>query len=174
MARRRIPRPVRKRRTREHVIADLAVHHVEGHILRCGFTAERVVHDYGADLTMRTYNVNGEIEPDVVLFQLKATDHSKRAANAAAVLFRLDRVDLDWWLAETFPVILVVYDAQADVGFWLYVQGHFAKMKKVLASRAASVTVRIPLTYVVNQAAIRQIAAIKADIQARMKGARHA
>jgi hypothetical protein len=40
----------RKTRTREHVIADLAVNHVERQVLLCGFTLERIVHDYGLDL----------------------------------------------------------------------------------------------------------------------------
>ena len=34
---------VRKCRTREHVIADLSVHHVEGHVLRCGWVIERII-----------------------------------------------------------------------------------------------------------------------------------
>jgi hypothetical protein len=68
----------RKRRTREHIIADLGVHHVEGPILRCGYTAERIVHDYGLDLYMTTYGVNREAESAWVLFQVKATDHLKR------------------------------------------------------------------------------------------------
>jgi hypothetical protein len=66
---RKVPEPVRKRRTREHILADLSVHHVEGPILRCGFTAERVFHDYGVDLYMSTYKANGEAENDLVLFQ---------------------------------------------------------------------------------------------------------
>jgi len=37
----------RKRRMREHVIADLSVHHVEGLVLKCGFTVQRIVADYG-------------------------------------------------------------------------------------------------------------------------------
>src|SRR5438105_586468 len=36
----------RKRRTREHVIADLSVNHVERFVLRCGWTTERTRHDY--------------------------------------------------------------------------------------------------------------------------------
>src|SRR5215831_8519944 len=108
------PRAVRKRRTREHVIADLGVHHVEGSILRCGFTAERVVHDYGVDLSMTTYDAKGEVESEFVLFQLKATDHLKRTADGTAVVFRAEQADLDFWLKQTFPVILVVYDAPGD------------------------------------------------------------
>ena len=91
MARKKPPRPVRKRRTREHVIADLAVHHVEGHVLRCGFTVERVVHDYGVDLYLTTYNAAGEVESGLVLLQLKATDHLRRTADGTAILFRIER-----------------------------------------------------------------------------------
>jgi hypothetical protein len=45
----------RKRRTREHVIADLSVHHVEGFILEEGHTAQRLDSDYGYDLVLFTY-----------------------------------------------------------------------------------------------------------------------
>jgi hypothetical protein len=41
------PTPPGKIRTREHVIADLGLHHVEGHVLRCGFTLQRIHSDYG-------------------------------------------------------------------------------------------------------------------------------
>src|SRR5262245_34338564 len=66
-------RPMRKRRTREHVIADRSVHHVEGFVLRCGWTVERTRHDYGIDLFRETYHVDGEVENGWVSFQLKAT-----------------------------------------------------------------------------------------------------
>src|SRR5688572_26776003 len=100
----------RKRRTRGHVIADLGVHHVEGPILRCGFTAERIVHDYGLDLYMTTYGADGEAENGWVLFQVKATDHLTRTADGATVLSRVERADWNRWMAETYPVVLIVYD----------------------------------------------------------------
>ena len=64
----------RKRRTREHVIADLSVHHVEGLVLKCGCTVLRTVADYGYDLWLETYSETGEIEDDFVRLQLKASD----------------------------------------------------------------------------------------------------
>lgn len=118
------PGNTRKKRTREHVIADLGVHHVEGAILRCGFTAERIAHDYGLDLYMTTYGADGKAESGWVLFQVKATDHLTREADGATVICRVERADLNRWMGETYPVILVVYDAQADVEYWLYVQAH--------------------------------------------------
>ena len=90
---------MRKRRTREHVIADLSVHHVEGFVLRCGWTTERSSHDYGIDLYMETYNADGEVENGRVTFQLKATDSLKRSADGTVIRLRLQWRDL-LFLAE--------------------------------------------------------------------------
>jgi len=157
---------------KESIIADLAVHHVEGPMLRCGFTAERIIHDYGLDLYLTTYSADGEAESDWVLFQVKATDHLSRSAGGATVSFRVERADLNRWLRETYPVILVVYDVRADVGYWLYVQAHFAPGRaRVGASR--TVTVAIPAANVLDEAAVRRFAAAKAAIQRQTKGVRH-
>ncbi len=51
-----------KTRTREHVIADLSINQVVRQLLLCGCTVERVRHDYGYDLTMTSFNAQGEIE----------------------------------------------------------------------------------------------------------------
>ena len=52
-----------KRQTREHVIADLGVIHVERQALLAGYTVDRFVHDYGLDLILVTYDAVGEVEP---------------------------------------------------------------------------------------------------------------
>jgi hypothetical protein len=64
----------RKLRTREHVIADLGVNHLERHILLCGHTSQRIEHDYGYDLSMTTYSPGGEIQGGWAYFQVKATN----------------------------------------------------------------------------------------------------
>jgi Domain of unknown function (DUF4365) len=162
----------RKRRTREHVIADLGVHHVEGPVLRCGFTVERIIHDYGLDLYVTTYNPDGEAESDWILVQVKATDHLKRTADGVNVIFRIERIDLNRWLAETYPVILVVYDARADVAYWLYVQAHFAA-ERGQTGTSQKVTARIPAANVLDEAAILRFAAAKAAIQRQTREVRH-
>ena len=65
----------RKRRTREHVLADLSVHRVEGLVLKCGWTVQRTVADYGYDLWLEMYSETGEVEDDYVRLQLKASDN---------------------------------------------------------------------------------------------------
>ena len=51
---------LRKRRTREHVIADQSVNYVERFIIDAGHTAQRMEKDYGYDLLLsRIYAVTG-------------------------------------------------------------------------------------------------------------------
>ncbi len=149
----------RKRRTREHILADLSAHHVEGFALRCGFSVERVEHDYGIDLILFTYNAAGECEPGNVFVQLKATDHLKVAAGGQRIVFRIDRADLLAWLGQTMPVVLVVYDGKADRAYWLYVQAHFEKQPGFDPDRAGEqVAVHLPRGNSLDEAAIRRFA----------------
>lgn len=89
----------RKRRTRQHIIADLSVHYVEGLILEEGHTAERTQSDYGYDLTMWTFDQDGYPEPDFLQFQIKASD-AIRIVGEAAVAFDVDLRDYNLWNCE--------------------------------------------------------------------------
>lgn len=115
----------RKRRTRQHVVADLAVHHVEGFVLRQGWTVERFWNDYGYDLLLSTYNEEGEFEPEFVLIQVKATERGAWAADGQRLAFVLEVRDLNLWREELLPVILVVYEAGSDRAYWCHIQAQF-------------------------------------------------
>lgn len=136
-------RPRKKRRTREHVIADLSVNHVERCVLRCGFAAERVEKDYGLDLLMFTYAENGEIENGHVEMQLKATDSLKLLKDGRTIALEISPKDVFYWEGEPWPVILIVYDASSDRAYWLYVQ---RDMSRAVSRRVSgeSATVHIP------------------------------
>src|SRR4051794_24520585 len=121
------PGPRRKRRTREHVLADLSANRLEWYALQCAFAVDRVFHDYGLDLAMFTYGPDGAVEPGLVWFQLKATDKPKRPKGTRSIAIRVERSDLDAWRKEPMPVILIVYDAPGDAAYWLYVQAHFKR-----------------------------------------------
>jgi Domain of unknown function (DUF4365) len=99
---------VKKRRPRQHIIADLSVNYVERYVLLCGYSAERVEHDYGIDLVIFTYDANGEIENGQIYVQLKATDKLSRLADDSVIAFPLQRSDLQLWLREPMPWILIV------------------------------------------------------------------
>lgn len=155
---------MRKRRTREHVIADLSVNHVERLVLRCGWTVERSRHDYGIDLDMHTYTPHGEVENGKILFQLKATDALKRSADGTAISVRLEWRDLLFWVNEVEPVILILYDAQQDRAYWLYVQEYFRQIQWAKrASATTTVTVLVPAANLLDEAAIRLFARFRDD-----------
>ncbi len=139
-----LPMP-RKRRTREHVIADIAVNYVERFIYGAGFTVERFRHDYGYDLTMTTFDPDGYAEPDRVLFQVKASNRLKAVTKKRCVKFRIGLADLNSWLDEPMPVFLILYDATRRTANWLYVQNYFQQQPQFLAKKNRhSITVQIP------------------------------
>ncbi len=159
---------MRKRRTREHVIADLSVNHVKRTVLRCGWTVERKQHDYGLDLYMETYNARGEVQNGWVWFQLKATDFLKRLADGTVLPLRLEWRDLLFWLNERWPVILVLYDARGDRAFWLYVQEYFRQQRWAnRVGTTTTVTVHLPVDNVLDEAAIRLFARFRDNLRHR-------
>src|SRR5260370_4655202 len=152
----------RKRRTREHVIADWSVHHVEGHVLRCGWVVERLAQDYGMDLEIRTFNRSREVQEGTVLLQLKATDRLRIRRAATYFAFRIDRADLVSWLAELSPVMLIVYDARKDMAYWPYVQSYFRRLENFsLFTAAPPVTGPVPTTNLVTPAAVRRLCRLR-------------
>ena len=154
--------PRGKRRTRQHVIADLSIYFVEWQALRCGFTVERIHHDYGIDLALMTCTSDGEREPGDIPIQVKATDGLDSIAGATAIPCRIERAHLKWWLYESEPVILIVFDARKTVAFWICVQDYFAKLRDFnLFAAGETITVRIPLANKVNLKAIRGFARLR-------------
>jgi hypothetical protein len=169
-----MPRVVRKRRTREHIIADLSVNHVEARVLRCGYSVERIEHDYGTDLAIFTYDPRGEIESGYILVQVKATDSLRILADGKTTSFPVSRADLDHWLSEPMPYILVVYDASADVAYWLYVQEAFERRTAFSLEHApATIAVHIPLASVLTEDAVRHFARSRDAILHQVKGVIH-
>lgn len=159
---------MRKRRTREHIIADLSVNHVERLVLRCGWTVERTRFDYGIDLDMHTYSSRGEVENGKVRFQLKATDVLKKSADGSFLAVRLEWRDLLFWVNELEPVILILYDAQGDKAYWLYVQDYFRHVHwKARVKSASKVTIRISTANLLDEGAIQLFAHIRNERMAR-------
>jgi len=166
--------PIGKRRTREHVIADLSICFVEWHALLCGFTVERMHHDYGIDLEVKTYNANGEIEPGNVLIQVKATDGIAIRKGQTKFPFRVQRSDLLHWRKEKSPVIFIVFDATKRRAYWLYVQQYFqALIDFNIFAAGDRITVHIPIANRVNPAAFRKFAQFRDRIANQVEEVYH-
>jgi hypothetical protein len=161
LARKRTPEQP-KLRTREHIVADLAVNHFERQALLCGFAVNRLLVDYGIDLRLVTFTSQGLVEAGPIEIQIKGTDKIRFVRKRSAVAWRISRSDLQTWLYEVYPVILVVYDAQGDVAYWVHIQDYFANLTGFnLFAAGATVTVRIPALQVLTPNTVRQFAAIR-------------
>jgi hypothetical protein len=161
----------RKRRTRQHVIADLGANYVERFALLCGFSVERRVHDYGIDLAMSTYGRGGEVENGLILVQVKSTDHLKIVDGGKAVAIRVSQAHFRNWLLEPLPVILILYDAPSNVAYWLYIQAYFEGHSEVDWDAAGTmITLHIPRTRTVDEAAMRSFAEYRDRILSQIRG----
>jgi hypothetical protein len=155
-------KPRGKIRTREHIVADLAVNHVERQVLLCGCTVERIVHDYGLDLILFTYTTRGEVENGNVFIQVKGTEKADILQTRQAVSFRVTRSDLAGWLGQLVPVILVVYDVTADTASWVYIQRYCRDLPNFNLFRVkGTFTVHLPLSQVLNPAAVRHFGVLR-------------
>ena len=163
--------PPGKRRTRAHELADLGINHVERQVLLCGFSVDRVQHDYGYDLTMATYSDTGEFEPGGVYIQDKATDRLPWVAGGNTISWPVSRRDLKLWFQETYPVILVVYDGQKDRAYWIHIQAYISDRRTPeLFAGGDTISFHIPIRNRINPRAIRAIARCKNDIHKQIRG----
>jgi hypothetical protein len=166
--------PIGKRRTREHVIADLSICFVEWQALQCGYTVERIRHDYGIDLELKTYNKIGERESGDILIQVKATDTLSLGDGQSTFSFRIERADLVSWLGETSPVILIVFEALKKRAFWCYVQQYFQAQKEFnIFAAGKTITIRIPVANRLTPEAMRRFARFRDRINDQMDGVYH-
>ena len=150
----------RKQRTRQHVIADLSVHHVERFILEEGHTAQRLGSDYGYDLIMWTFDEHGYAEPGAVYFQFKAMEMLDEIG--ADYVYDVDIRDFNLWIREESPVILILFDATTRRAFWLPIQRYFEVDISRHPRKATKTTrVRVGKQNRVNRRAIENIRRLK-------------
>ena len=147
----------RKRRTRQHIIADLSANHIERFVLLAGHTVERLTHDYGLDLVIFFYDRAGHFTNGQVYVQLKATDKPRKIRGGRFFTVDVDIRDLRAWSAQLDPVILVLYDPNEDAARWLYIQ---ASDQCIVPSSPTARTrrMRIPSHQVINIASIARFA----------------
>lgn len=163
-----IPGP-RKRRTRQHVIADLSVHYVERFILEQGHTAQRLGSDYGYDLLVSTFDAQGYVEPGSIYFQFKAREALDQTA--AHYAYDVDIRDYNLWIREKLPVIFILFDASRRRAYWLAVQDYFgADNARRPKKGAKTVRILVPGRQVVNGRAIARMRELKWAVLRREQG----
>lgn len=157
-------------RTRAHIIADLSVNHFERFVLRCGFTIERVTHDYGYDLIINTFDARGEPESGTIHVQLKATDHLHLLSEGTTFRQRVTRAHLLMRLDNVFPVFLVVYDGQQDCAYWVNVREYARRLAPaILAAGSKTLSIEMDTRAVIDEPMVRQIVRQKNELVARLR-----
>ena len=147
---------LRKRRTREHVIADLSVNHVERQVLLHGAAVERVRNDYGIDVEILFFDDDGYWKNGRAMLQIKATDRPTVRAGGTSVAVRVDARDLRFWRLVSDPVILVAYDAAEDRAHWLHVQPLLRGTSGTALLAPASTTLHVPRANRLTAEAVRE------------------
>ena len=159
----------RKRRTRQHVIADQSVNHVERFIIDEGHIAQRLEKDYGYDLLLFTFDEQGYAEPGLVSLQLKAAENLPSVETD--YVFDVDIRDYNLWTHEKFPVLLILFDASRRRASWLDFKRYFHRHPARRPKRGAkSVRVRVPARQVVNRRAIARMRDLKGEARVRLMG----
>lgn len=162
-------RTAKKRRTRQHIIADLGANYVERYALLSGFSVERVEKDYGYDLVLFTYDGNGEIENGQVYIQVKATEKVKRLKRAPSISFPLEKAHLESWIHEPMPVILALYDVSGDKAYWLYIQAYFENNEPSIKGKKTQ-SVRIDESNIIDTQSVGQWRNYKANVLGQLNG----
>jgi hypothetical protein len=150
----------RKQRTRQHVIADQSVNHIERVIIDEGHTAQRLVYDYGYDLEMLTYDAEGYVETGAIYLQLKAAEALEESGTD--YVFDIDVRDYNLWIAELQPVVLVLFDATRRRAYYLHVQHYFRQTSsRQPRTGAKTVRVRVPSRQPFTRRAVAQLRELK-------------
>ena len=159
----------RKQRTRQHVIADQSINHVERLVIDAGHTAQRLTADYGYDLVLFTYDEQGYLEPGAVYVQVKAGETLE--AVGVDYAFDLDIRDYNLWMLEEMPVILILFDASRRRAYWVCVQSYFGKdAARQPRQGVKSVRVRVPRRQPVTPRAIAAWRDLKRQARRRPEG----
>jgi hypothetical protein len=116
---------MRKRRTREHIIADSGYNHCERQVLLAGHVMTKVTSDYGYDGLVNTFDQNGEMEHNFFLMQVKSTEHIKFSSKNQGYELTMSERDLSHWLFNPIPVAAVLYDFKKYLAYYLHVQAYF-------------------------------------------------
>jgi hypothetical protein len=155
----------RKRRTRQHIIADQSVNCIQKFIIDAGFTSQEMNRDYGYDLTVNTFDKDGLIEAGNFYIQLKASETLKEHRDGVSYVFDLDTRDYRLWQDELMPVFLILYEAVSRRAYWLYFQRELATGSLPAPRKTAkTVRIRIPKANRVNTRFIRYARNRKADM----------
>jgi predicted enzyme involved in methoxymalonyl-ACP biosynthesis len=106
----------------------------------------------------------------VVYVQLKATDYIERYTREENFSYVFEKAHLDIWLNEPMPVIIVLFDAQNEVAYWVYLQAYFEQKEISLLSAQKTFTIYFDQHNIVSRDAVKKWQAYKNHVLAQIDG----
>ena len=149
---------MKKLRTREHIIEDLGLNHIERQILLSGNVLKRNQgYDYGYDGTIDTFDSIGQTDNLSFFVQLKSTDSIQLSPQKLGYIVDLSKRDLELWLNSKYPVLLILYDAQQEISYFVELQTYFNENRLLLKNVRKFVRVFLPQKSVFDKTAIQKL-----------------
>ena len=149
---------MKKLRTRQHIIEDLGLNHIERQILLSGNILRRdMKEDYGYDSVIDTFDEQGQVDNLSFMVQLKSTDSIQLSPKKAGFCVDLSKQDLERWLKTEIPVLLILYDAQQDIAYFTDLQTYFNENGHLLKKVRKFVKVSLLPSWVFNKSAILEL-----------------
>lgn len=127
---------IRRKRTKQHIDGDRAVHDLERVVLDRGFALERTTVDYGTDFTLHVFDDRGEYI-GYLIGQSRARSGLRPNADGSYSL-AVDLGHLEQWLAQMSPFLIVLYDTDRSMGYWYYVQANGVRIRRLVDGRKES------------------------------------
>ena len=149
---------MKKFRTRQHIIEDLGLNHIQRQILLSGNILRRFSeNDYGYDGMIDTFNERGEAENLSFKIQLKSTDNIHLSLQKEGFSIDLSKRDLELWLDNVYPVLLILYDAQGEITYFVDLQTHFKENRLLLQNVRKFVRIYLPQISVFDKVIIQEL-----------------
>ena len=147
-----------KLRTRQQIIEDLALNHIERQILLSGNVLERNKDDnYDYEGVIDLYNEQGQVSNLSLAVQLKSTDSIQLLSKNARFVIDLSKQDVERWLKTEIPVLLILYDDQQDIAYFTDLQTYFNENRHLLKNVRKFVKIPLSPTWIFNKSAILEL-----------------
>jgi hypothetical protein len=135
---------------------------VEKQVLMAFCTFERYNRQQNSyDGHIFTYSESGEFERGAIFVQVKATDKLRHSKKHSGYEVRIDTRDLTLWAEEALPILLVLYDAENDVGYFTEMGEYFDKNRHLLKDIHKFRRIFIPIENLFKLEAVKKYQILK-------------
>ena len=84
--------------------------------------------------------------------------------------YAFEKAHLNIWLNEPMPVIVILFDAQNEVAYWVYLQAYFEQKGVSLPSNQKTFTIYFDQHNIVSKDAVRTWQVYKNRVLAQVNG----